>query len=146
MLTDFKTDSTRLAITMFELFNPRAWPLIALFVIRSSSIQIWSAPGAMPTTIPASCRASLSSDIACAPRLIRAREVADAVPLDDTFLNQYCNSTCTTSITASNPRIQELLQVMLLSGGGRPGRTLFMLVVETRLTTSVVTSRCQEIL
>ncbi|KAI1151808.1 hypothetical protein F4825DRAFT_421529 [Nemania diffusa] len=73
---------------------------LALILLNSgvAAIHIFLTPGSLPATIPASCRASLAADITCGPRLIHASELENDFPFNATFLSEYCNSTCTTSL------------------------------------------------
>lgn len=80
-------------------FFPTAVSLAILLANFGTAIKIFKTPGSLPNVVPASCRASLASDIQCAPRLIKPFELAYDVPFDDDFLNEYCNTTCTTSIS-----------------------------------------------
>jgi hypothetical protein len=74
--------------------------LIALCLLPSPchAIRVVASPGSLNPDIPASCRASLATDIACGPRLITASDLKQEVPFNGTFLGEYCNSTCTDSI------------------------------------------------
>ncbi|ESZ90353.1 LysM domain-containing protein [Sclerotinia borealis F-4128] len=63
-----------------------------------SGIQIWSSPGALPTTIPASCRAVLSQNITCNPQLINAAFISAGRALDNVTATEYCTPTCYSSI------------------------------------------------
>lgn len=78
--------------------------ILPVFVIVSGveAIKLWSAPAALPTSIPASCRASLSTDIVCGPRLLRTYEVTDKLGLPKDLLTEYCNSTCTAFLAVSS--------------------------------------------
>lgn len=74
---------------------------LQLFLGRSLSIQLWLNPGALPTTIPASCRAVLSANITCSPQLVSARFVAGGGALGPATLNDYCTASCYNSLQAS---------------------------------------------
>lgn len=65
------------------------------------SIKLWDTPGVLPKTIPASCRAMLTADIDCGPRLVTAQEVTYLRSLNESLLTEYCNSTCTSAIQVS---------------------------------------------
>ncbi|EPE27579.1 LysM [Glarea lozoyensis ATCC 20868] len=82
--------------------------LLALLTNNAGGIKIFPSPGALPAQIPAACRASLSTNIACGPTLVLPHDIEREVGFDDEFLKEYCNSTCTTSIqtwtTAVNAR------------------------------------------
>lgn len=71
---------------------------IDLFARTGHAIKIIPAPGDLPNTIPAACRASLATDITCGPRLIHYSDVEQEVPFNATFLGEYCNATCTASM------------------------------------------------
>jgi len=72
--------------------------LLSLFASSVVAIKIFPSPGALPTQIPAACRASLSTNIACGPFLISPGEIERNVPFNDAVLTEYCNSTCTASV------------------------------------------------
>ncbi|KAI0487067.1 hypothetical protein F4859DRAFT_510850 [Xylaria cf. heliscus] len=71
---------------------------IGLFTTPGHAIRLVASPGQLPTAIPAACRASLATNIACGPRLIHASDIEREVPFNATFLGEYCNSTCTQSL------------------------------------------------
>lgn len=70
-----------------------------VFLHSSLALQIWSKPEALPTAIPAACRAALSANINCSPRLISAGLVAAQVPPNESLLNSYCTASCYESLT-----------------------------------------------
>ncbi|KAI0197887.1 hypothetical protein F4808DRAFT_284707 [Astrocystis sublimbata] len=73
---------------------------INLFATSSHAIRLVANPGILPSNIPAACRASLATDITCEPRLIHSSDIDREVPFNATFLGEYCNSKCTSSINA----------------------------------------------
>ena len=73
------------------------------FFSLSFSIQLWSSPGALPTNIPASCRAELSKNITCSPVLVSAQFAAGGRAMDPKTAAQYCTSSCYNSLQV-NPR------------------------------------------
>ena len=87
---------------MVLLYGIRPVFLVLQCLIRLSlSIQLWPSPGALPTTIPAGCRAELSKNITCSPHLVSAQYVADGRALDPRVARQYCTSTCSNSLKVS---------------------------------------------
>lgn len=64
----------------------------------SQSIQLWSSPGALPTSIPASCRAELSKNITCSPILVSPQFAAGGRAMDPETAAQYCTPTCYNSL------------------------------------------------
>ena len=81
----------------FAIYTPLLLILSCLLGF-SSSIQLWSSPGALPTTIPASCRAELSKNITCSPVLISPQFVAGGRALDPKAAAQYCTPSCYNSL------------------------------------------------
>jgi hypothetical protein len=78
--------------------------LIQVLLFSSvSGIQIWSSPGALPTTIPASCRAALSQNITCDPQLITATFVSAGRALDNGTATEYCTLSCYSSLQVDKP-------------------------------------------
>lgn len=69
-----------------------------LFASQVATIKIIPSPAALPSQMPAACRASLSTNIACGPALVQPREIEINVPFNKEFLTDYCNSTCTKSV------------------------------------------------
>ena len=64
----------------------------------SLAIQLWSSPGDLPTSIPASCRAALSQNITCEPNLVSAQFVASGRALSPAVLEMYCTDSCAKSL------------------------------------------------
>ncbi|EEU38110.1 uncharacterized protein NECHADRAFT_84350 [Fusarium vanettenii 77-13-4] len=82
---------------MVPLFTLLAW---SAFTLPASSLKLWKTPGSIATTVPARCRAALSSELECGPRLVRPAELETLGSLTETLLTHYCNSTCATSMKA----------------------------------------------
>lgn len=76
----------------------RTFLALSSLFLGGNCIQIWSSPGALPTAIPASCRAALSTNITCSPDLVSARFISSGRSLDNAILNQYCTPTCASSL------------------------------------------------
>ena len=68
---------------------------------RSLSIQLWPSAGALPTSIPAACRAELSKNITCSPHLVSAQFAANGRALDPKTAGLYCTTTCYNSLKVS---------------------------------------------
>jgi hypothetical protein len=91
VLLDWHTDNMFFIISRFIT-------LLMTFVSNTSSIKIFPSPAALPSSMPAACRASLSSNIVCGPTLVLPQDIERDIPLNDAFLTEYCNSTCSTSV------------------------------------------------
>ncbi|KAL4787164.1 hypothetical protein BJX76DRAFT_29075 [Aspergillus varians] len=72
--------------------------LCAILPFLASAVKIWDTPAALGTLIPAGCRAALTTNITCPGKLITATEIVNEVPQNETFLEQYCESTCRNSL------------------------------------------------
>lgn len=97
---------------------------------RSLSIQLWPSAGALPTSIPAACRAELSKNITCSPLLISAQFAANGRALDPKTAGQYCTSTCYNSLKVS----QETLSIQFRANSNERSllRPMWTSAVETR--------------
>ena len=73
--------------------------VLSFSVFSVHSIFIFSSPGAIPTTVPAACRAVLSQNITCEPSLVLANEVAQGRALGKETANLYCTPGCYKSLT-----------------------------------------------
>jgi hypothetical protein len=74
--------------------------IVGVLAQVSTSIRLWSAPALLPSAVPASCRAMMAADITCGPQLIQPNQIVSDAQFDATFLQEYCNSTCSTSMNA----------------------------------------------
>ncbi|PSN61472.1 hypothetical protein BS50DRAFT_651680 [Corynespora cassiicola Philippines] len=74
--------------------------IVLLFSYPGSCIQLYPIPAAAPSDIPAPCRAALAAKVACGPRFIKAPELKGVILFNNTFLREYCNSTCSTSFNS----------------------------------------------
>ncbi|KAF2818197.1 hypothetical protein CC86DRAFT_435089 [Ophiobolus disseminans] len=70
---------------------------LVIFSEFALSIRLFPSPAAVDSSVPAPCRAALSTDISCGPRFIKSLELLRGVPFNATFLGDYCSSTCTSS-------------------------------------------------
>ena len=97
---------------------------------QSLSIQLWPSAGALPTSIPAACRAELSRNITCSPHLVSAQFAADGRALDPKTAGQYCTTTCYNSLKVS----QKTLSVRFRAISNRSSllRPMWIFAVETR--------------
>jgi hypothetical protein len=99
------------------LWSHRFAVLLSVFLLISPArpIQLWTAPAALPSVIPASCRAALSTNITCSPRLLGASEVEAQSDPGNVFLQQYCTSACQASLLVNISLVVEtqLLQYLL---------------------------------
>lgn len=78
--------------------------LCVILPFLASAVKIWDTPAALGTLIPAGCRAALTTNITCPGKLITATEIVNEVPQNETFLEQYCESTCRNSLQVLPPR------------------------------------------
>lgn len=116
------------------------------------SIKLWDTPGTLPTIIPATCRASLSSDIECGPRLIPATEIISMKSLNESLLTEYCDSTCTSSIKVSQLQLRECVLAQSITAAeahaegvtSRLGRTTSTRAAVQQSMTGDTTSRSLE--
>ncbi|KAJ3495216.1 hypothetical protein NLG97_g3551 [Lecanicillium saksenae] len=72
----------------------------------TAGIKLWPAPGSLPTIIPARCRVKLAADINCGPGIVPAQDIQHKVPINSTFLSEYCKADCTSSITGWASNVQ----------------------------------------
>ncbi|KAL2060600.1 hypothetical protein VTL71DRAFT_9241 [Oculimacula yallundae] len=63
------------------------------------SIQLWSSPGALPTTIPAGCRSALSQNITCS-QLVTPSFISAGRSLSINASKLFCTDACYTSLQA----------------------------------------------
>lgn len=78
---------------MFALFI-----LIGMLSETGSAIKLWTSPAILPAAVPASCKAVMAADIACSPRFVMPSDIRKDAPFNETFLGDYCNSTCSSSL------------------------------------------------
>jgi hypothetical protein len=72
--------------------------------VAVNAVYIWSSPGALPTTIPASCRAALAQNLTCDGGLITGQRLESGVLPDNATLTSYCTSGCLSSLQVSAVR------------------------------------------
>lgn len=104
--------------------------VLQCFLGHSLSIQLWPSPGALPTSIPAACRAELSKNITCSPHLVSAQFAADGRALDPKTAGQYCTSTCYNSLKVSQATLSFWLRAN--SNESSLSRRMWTSAVETR--------------
>lgn len=75
-----------------------AFFLLSYCVGHAESVYIWSSPGALPTKIPAACRAALSQNITCNPSLLSPNWISSNRYIEPAYLTEYCTSSCLASI------------------------------------------------
>lgn len=71
------------------------------FLAGADAVTLWSAPGAIPTTVPASCRAVLVQNITCTygeSSLVTAGKVANGLALVESEATTYCTPACYQSL------------------------------------------------
>lgn len=92
---------------MSVLFSEQSLNLSKMFVLvilfgmlsdTGSGIKLWTSPAILPAAVPASCKAVMAADIACSPRFIMPADIRKDVPFNETFLGEYCNPTCSSSL------------------------------------------------
>ncbi|ETS88167.1 hypothetical protein PFICI_01995 [Pestalotiopsis fici W106-1] len=74
------------------------WQLLAPV---TQAVKLWSAPAAIPTSVPATCRAVLVQDIACTygnNSLVTAAQAANGLALVDSEATTYCTTGCYQSL------------------------------------------------
>ncbi|RPA73865.1 hypothetical protein BJ508DRAFT_244206 [Ascobolus immersus RN42] len=108
-------------LPIFSLFLS----VLSLSVFSVHSIYIFSSPGAIPTTVPAACRAVLSQNITCEPSLVKANDIAQGRALGKDLANQYCTSACYKSLTTFKTNV-----------AARCGNTLYKFYANSSLTQS----------
>ncbi|CAO1604771.1 hypothetical protein XANCAGTX0491_008311 [Xanthoria calcicola] len=81
--------------------------MLHCFYGLSQSIQLWSSPGALPTSIPASCRAELSKNITCSPILVSPQFAAGGRAMDPKTAAQYCTPTCYNSLKSFKTNVDQ---------------------------------------
>lgn len=72
-----------------------------LLVAATHAVQLWSAPAAIPTTVPAACRAVLVQNITCDygnNSLVTAGQAANGVALISSEATKYCTTSCYQSL------------------------------------------------
>jgi hypothetical protein len=72
--------------------------IIGALVQIGAGIKLWSVPAELPATVPATCKVVLVADIACGPQIIQPGHIVNDARIDDVFLGEYCNSTCSKSM------------------------------------------------
>lgn len=65
---------------------------------QTEATQLWTIPGAIPTTVPAACRAVLVQNITCANNLVTASQVSNGMSLMGDEAAQYCTAECYSSL------------------------------------------------
>lgn len=86
---------------LFLRYSTSLAVILQSFFSLSLSIQLWTSPGALPVSIPASCRAELSKNITCSPILITPQFAAGGRAMDPKTAAQYCTPTCYNSLQVS---------------------------------------------
>ncbi|RHZ57207.1 hypothetical protein CDV55_105582 [Aspergillus turcosus] len=72
--------------------------VLAVLSLQARALKIWDTPAALGTAIPAGCRAALTTNITCPAKLVTAAEIVNEVPQNETFLEQFCEATCRSSL------------------------------------------------
>lgn len=92
---------------------PFTFAIVAVLLLQHgvSGLQVYPSPESLPTSVPVECRDTLSANISCSPRLIRANELLYGAVFNETFLHEYCNETCTQSINVRTRRLVIMLVV-----------------------------------
>ena len=83
-----------------------------------AAIQLWSAPAAIPKSVPVPCRTALVQNITCANSLVTAPQVASGLALSGADATAYCTSTCYDSL--------KTFQTKIAAGCGTAMYTLFL--------------------
>lgn len=91
----------------------------------TAAIQIWSIPGDIPTTVPASCRAVLVQNITCPNYLITPTRVSNGMALLDGEAAEYCTAACYDSLNTFRTNVD-----------ARCGDTLYTMYKNSTLTQS----------
>lgn len=99
--------------------------LLSLYPNHTAAIQIWSIPGDIPTTVPASCRAVLVQNITCPNYLITAAQVSNGMALLSGEAAQYCTADCYNSLNTFRTNVD-----------ARCGDTLYEMYKNSTLTQS----------
>ena len=98
----------------------------SLLVGNVLAIQIWPSPGAIPTTVPAACRAALVQNLTCSDYLMTAQKAADGEALVGDLAKSYCTNDWYSS-----------LQTFQTNTKSRCGDTLYTLYPNTTVQQSV---------
>lgn len=72
--------------------------VVIILAARATGVQIFASPESLPENIPQDCRTALSANITC-PALLKASELLYRTQVNETFLEEYCDCTCTDSLT-----------------------------------------------
>ncbi|KAK9775005.1 putative LysM domain-containing protein [Seiridium cardinale] len=88
-------------------------PLNSVFTIVTTFVgivfgaQIYPNATSLPQTIPQDCREALSANITCPTPLIVNTDVVSGWLINDTFLGEYCDCTCTDSLSTWAEDVQD---------------------------------------
>ncbi|EGX88797.1 LysM domain-containing protein [Cordyceps militaris CM01] len=82
--------------------------LLGLFQAHiASAIHLWEAPGSIPNSVPARCRAQLARNIDCAQNLTTPRDVLNGGALSPQLAQAYCTSGCRDSLLDFQKNVQD---------------------------------------
>ncbi|KAK9422563.1 putative LysM domain-containing protein [Seiridium unicorne] len=100
--------------------------LMAWLHAGAKAVTLWPSPGAIPTTVPAACRAVLTQNITCdTPELVTAQEASGGAALIGESAVEYCTPKCYNSLKTFQTNVD-----------ARCGSTLYNLWINSTLQQS----------
>lgn len=79
--------------------------LVACCRRQAAAVQLWPSPAAIPTSVPALCRAALVQNITCLSNLVTASDVVGGMAMSSAEAGQYCTSGCHNSLTTFQTQV-----------------------------------------
>lgn len=84
----------------------RSAPAACLLAPAALALTLWPSPDAIPSAVPAACRAELARDIAC-EGLVTPAQAASGRALAGHLAARYCTAACYHSLSAFRAAVDE---------------------------------------